>query len=308
MDITYLGDVEKEHFSDFSTLFDKYFSERDRIERTRQRAKDLITLVNTARARTERKLEIQRQTLLESERGEYYRRCADLITANIYRIKKGDSMLVADDYYDESVPRVEIELDTRLGPAQNAQRMYKLYNKCKKAKEVLGEQIQIWEHELSYLDSVSAFIEAASSEADVNEIREELYRSGYSSKMKGYKPQRPQKTALLQYKTTNGLSVLVGKNNTQNDYLTFKVAERNDLWFHVKDAPGSHVVLVCGDVEPADSDYNEAAQIAARHSSISNSPSVEVDYTRVRNIKKPSGAKPGFVIYKTNYTAHVKLK
>lgn len=308
MDITYLGDARREYFDDFTTLFDKYFSERDRIERTRQRAHDLITLVNTARARTERKLEIQRQTLLDSERGEYYRRCADLITANIYRIKKGDEILIADDYYDESCPKVEIALDAKLNPSQNAQKMYKLYNKCKKAKEVLTEQITIWERELDYLDSVSAFIDAAASEADIAEIREELYRFGYASKLRGYKPTKPQKMQFTEYKTTEGLTVLVGKNNTQNDYLTFKAAKRDDIWFHVKGAPGSHVILVTEGFEPADSDYTEAAEIAARHSSLSSSPMVEVDYTRVRNIKKPSGAKPGFVIYKTNFTANVKPK
>lgn len=306
MDITYLGNAKREYFDDFASLLDKYFSERDRIERTRQRAHDLITLVGTARARTERKLEIQRQTLRDSERGEYYRRCADLITANIYRIKKGDELLIADDYYDERCPRVEIALDTKLTPSQNAQKMYKLYNKCKKAKEVLSEQIVIWERELSYLDSVSAFIDAASTEADIAEIREELYRFGYASKLHGYKPVKPQKMHLTEYKTTDGLTVLVGKNNTQNDYLTFKVAKRDDIWFHVKDAPGSHVILVTEGDEPSDADYTEAAEIAAGHSSLSESPMVEVDYTRVRNIKKPSGARPGFVIYKTNFTANVK--
>ena len=308
MDITYRTEMLRECFSDFSSLFDKYFSERDRIERVRQRGRDLISLVSSARQRTERKLEIQRQTLIESERGEYYRRCADLITANIYRIKKGDSRLIADDYYEPSVPKVEIELDTRLNPSQNAQRMYKLYNKCKKAKEVLTEQIATWERELAYLDSVSAFIEAAATEAEIAEIREELYRAGYASRMRGYKPQKIQKTMVTELKTSRGLSVLVGKNNTQNDYLTFKVAKHNDIWFHVKGAPGSHVILVCEGEEPADSDYTEAAEIAARYSSLSSAPAAEVDYTRVRNVKKPNGAKPGYVIYKTNFTAYVKLK
>ena len=308
MDITYRTEMLHECFSDFSSLFDKYFSERDRIERVRQRGRDLISLVSSARQRTERKLEIQRQTLIESERGEYYRRCADLITANIYRIKKGDSRLIADDYYEPSVPKVEIELDTRLNPSQNAQRMYKLYNKCKKAKEVLTEQIATWERELAYLDSVSAFIEAAATEAEIAEIREELYRAGYASRMRGYKPQKIQKTMVTELKTSRGLSVLVGKNNTQNDYLTFKVAKHNDIWFHVKGAPGSHVILVCEGEEPADSDYTEAAEIAARYSSLSSAPAAEVDYTRVRNVKKPNGAKPGYVIYKTNFTAYVKLK
>ena len=306
MPITYREGAKTEVFENFLELFDKYFSERDRIERTRQRGKDLISLITTARQRTERKLEIQRETLLESERAEEYRRAGDLITANIYKIKRGDSKLVATDFYDESCPLVEIELDTRLSPAANAQRMYKLYNKCKKAKAVLTEQIALWERELLYLDSVSAFIEAASTEADIAEIREELYRSGYASRLRGYKPQKSMKSSPIELKTSGGLTVLVGKNNTQNDYLTLKLAKRDDIWFHVKDAPGSHVILVTEGEEPSDADYTEAASIAAEYSSQKDSPSVAVDYTRVRNIKKPNGSKPGFVIYKTNYTAYVK--
>ena len=308
MPITYRTDGRTESFDSFISLLDEYFSERDRIERTRQRGRDLIALVSSAKSRTERKLEIQRETLRESERAEEYRRSADLITANIYKVKKGDTVLVATDYYDENCPEIEIELDSRLTPAQNAQKNYKLYNKAKKAKAVLTEQIEIWERELLYLDSVSAFIEAASTEGDIAEIREELYRSGYASRLRGYKPQKAQKAQPLEFKTSDGLTVLVGKNNTQNDHLTFKVAKRDDIWFHVKDAPGSHVILVTEGYEPSDADYTEAASIAAEYSSKKNSPTVAVDYTRVRNIKKPSGAKPGFVIYKTNYTAYVKPK
>ena len=287
MPLTYREGAKTESFTDFLSLFDKYFSERDRIERTRQRGRDLITLVNTAKARTERKLEIQRQTLIESERGEYYKRCADLITANIYKMKKGDAKLSVVDYYDESCPLVEIELDTRLSPAQNAQRMYKLYNKCKKAKEVLTEQIETWERELLYLESVSAFIEAASTEADIAEIREELYGAGYASKLRGYKPEKNKRSLPLEFETSGGLRVLVGRNNTQNDYLTLQVAKREDIWFHVKDAPGSHVILVTDGREPSDADYTEAASIAAEYSSQKSSPTVAVDYTRVRNVKKP---------------------
>ena len=186
------------------------------------------------------------------------------------------------------------------------QKIYKLYAKCKKAKEVLSAQIEIWERELLYLDTVSAFIESAATESDVAEIREELYRSGYASKLRGYKPARAQRILPIELKTSGGYTLLVGKNNTQNDYLTFKLAKREDLWFHVKDAPGSHVILVTGGDEPSDADYTEAASIAAEYSSQRSSPTVAVDYTRVRNVKKPSGAKPGFVIYKTNYTAYVK--
>lgn len=306
MDITYLGSaLTKKSYPDFASLFDEYFLERDRIERVRCRSKDILTLISTAEARTKRKLAIQREALFESENGEKYKRHGDLITANIYRIKKGDAELVCEDYYDEECPKVSIPLDTRSTPSQNAQKMYKLYNKCKTVKTVLTEQIALWESELRYLDSVRSFLLAATGEADIAEIREELYTSGYAAKMKGYKPEKPQKLKPLEFKTSGGLTVLVGRNNIQNDTLTFKLAKRDDIWFHVKDAPGSHVILVTEGYEPDAVDYTEAAVIAATHSSLSDSPSVAVDYTEVRNVKKPSGSKPGFVIYKTNYTAYV---
>ncbi len=308
MDITYLGDaVTVKHFDTLAELFDVYFAEKDRIERIRQRAHDLITLLNNAVSRTERKLAIQRESLLDSENGEKYKRQADLITANIYKIERGAASVRCVDYYDESCPEIVISLDKRLSPAQNAQRLYKLYNKSKKAKEVLTQQIAIWEHELVYLDGVRTFLDKAECEEDLNEIREELYRSGYSSKLKGYRPKKQFKMKPLELKTAGGYTVFVGRNNIQNEYLTFKLASREDIWFHVKDMPGSHVILVTGGDEPSESDYTEAAELAAYYSKATAGP-VAVDYTAVKNIKKKPGAKPGFVIYKTNYTAYVNPK
>ncbi|MBQ8720499.1 MAG: NFACT family protein [Clostridia bacterium] len=305
MPISYLSDsVRLESFSDFAALFDKYFAEKDRRERIRQRAHDLINLLSNAEARTERKLAIQRESLIESERGESFKRYGDLITANIYKIQRGAASVVVTDYYDESYPEVEIPLDTRLSAAQNAQRMYKQYNKCKTAKAVLTEQIKIWERELVYLDTVRDFLDRAESEQDLTEIREELYRAGYSSKMRNYKPQKSLKSAPTRLKTSDGLTVLVGRNNIQNDNLTMKLADKDDVWFHVKDIPGSHVILQTEGKEPSDRDYTEAASIAAYYSK-AKGDSVAVDYTRVKNIRKPSGSKPGFVTYKTNYTAFV---
>ncbi len=306
MDITYLGDyVTYRKFDSFRELFDLYFVERDRMEKIHQRAHDIKTLLSNARARTEKKLAIQREALCDSARGEEYKRAGDLITANIYRVKRGDEALVATDYYDEECKEVTIPLDSRLSPAANAQRMYKLYNKCKTAKAVLGEQIELWEKELEYIDSVQSFLENAECEQDIMDIRDELYRAGYASRMKGYRSQKASRTRPITFKTTDGLTVLVGRNNTENDLLTFKVAERDDLWFHVKGMPGSHVILVTGGAEPSDRDYTEAAGLAAGYSK-ATADMVEVDYTRVKNIKKPSGAKPGYVTYKTNYTAYVK--
>ena len=306
MDITYFGEgVTVKHYESLSALFDAYFAEKDRLEKIHQRGRDLVTLLNNATARTERKLAIQREALLDSERGEEYRRQGDLIIANIYALKRGMTSFEAVDYYDENCPTVTVELDSRLSPADNAQRYYKFYNKAKTAKEVLAEQISIWERELVYLESVKAFLSNAETEEDLVEIRDELYRSGYSSKMKGYKPPKQIKARPMRFKTSGGYELLVGRNNVQNDHLTFKVGEKHDIWFHTKDIPGSHVIMLTGGEEPSERDYTEAAALAAYYSKATQDL-VAVDYTAVKNIKKPQGAKPGFVIYKTNYTAYVK--
>ena len=306
MDITYLENAAKtKHFESFAALLDEYFEEKDRLEHIHQRAKDLTTLISTAQSRTERKLGIQRAALADSEMGEKYKKYGDLITANLYRLERGMESFTTVDYYDESCPEIEIPLDTRLSPSQNAQRMYKQYTKCKTAKAVLTEQIKIWERELEYLESVRAFLSAAECEQDLIEIRDELYSAGYASRLKGYKPQKNAKLQPHKFRTSGGMTLLVGRNNLQNDKLTLKTAAKDDIWFHTKDIPGSHVILVTGGEEPSDLDYTEAAAVAARFSGASAGENVAVDYTRVKNIKKPSGSKPGYVTYKTNYTAYV---
>ena len=306
MDITYLGNsVTVKRFDSLSALFDSYFAERDRLEKIHQRAKDLVSLLTNAESRTEKKLAIQRQSLIDSERGEEYKRSADLITANIHLLKRGMESFVTVDYYDDDCPEREISLDPRLTPAQNAQKLYKQYNKCKTARIVLAEQIVIWENELKYLASVCAFLESAETEQDLAEIRDELYRSGYASRMRGYKPPKQVKQTPMRFTTSGGFALLVGRNNVQNDQITHRVAEKHDLWFHVKDLPGSHVILFTDGLEPGDDDYTEAAAIAA-HYSKATGDLVPVDYTHVKNVKKPGGSKPGFVTYKTNYTAYVK--
>ncbi len=306
MKISYLGEGYKYlTYKSIRELFDVYFAEKDRLEKLAQRARDVRTLLSTATARIQRKLALQRQTLLDSERGEEYRRQGDLITANLFRIPRGAESVCVVDYYDESCPTVEIKLDKRLSATANAQRLYKQYNKAKTARRVLAEQIELWEGELRYLESVSAFLEAAESEADIADIRDELYASGYGSRMRGYKPRPNTKPRPIVMTTSGGFTLLVGRNNVENDRLTLKVARKEDLWFHAKDYPGSHVILVTEGREPSDTDYTEACQIAAGYSKAS-SQTVAVDYTRVKNIKKPQGARAGFVTYKTNYTAFVR--
>lgn len=306
MPLTYLGDaVTYATYADFGALFDLYFAERDRLEQIHRRAHDLLQLLANAEGRTQKKLALQRQALADSERAEIYKRSGDLITENLYRLKRGMREFVAIDYYDDACPEVVVQLDPMKTPSQNAQRMYKLYNKCKTAKEVLTRCIAEWEAELLYLDSVRDFLLRAECEQDMIDLRDELFRSGYASKMKGYRPQKTAALKPIELRTSGGYRLLVGRNNIQNDHLTFKVASKGDLWFHVKDMPGSHVILMCDGEEPSEADYTEAAAIAAGHSKATAAP-VAVDYTRVKNIRKPAGAKPGYVIYKTNFTAFVE--
>ncbi len=307
MDITYLGEnVKKTRFENFTDMFDAYFAERDRMEKIHQRGRDICTLVSNAISRTEKKIALQREALLESEKAAQYKRFGDLITANIYQLKRGDTELCTQDFYDEACPEVKILLDARLTPAQNAQRMYKAYTKQKNARAMLTALIEEWERELLYLESVQDFLSRAVTEEDLLQIRDELYHSGYASRMKGYQPAKVSKQKPFEFVTASGYRLLVGKNNTQNDYLTFKVASKGDLWFHVKDMPGSHAILLCDGEEPSELDYTQAAAVAAYHSKGRDGDLVCVDYTRIKNIKKPGGAKSGFVIYKTNYSAYVK--
>ncbi|MCQ2414163.1 MAG: NFACT family protein [Clostridia bacterium] len=306
MEITYSAAVgEVKRYPDTASLFDAYFEEKDRLERIHQRAHDLIQLISNAKTRTQKKLDLQKQALLDSEAAEDYKKQGDLIIANIYLLKRGMERFDCVDYADENCPTVTVNLDKRLTPAQNAQRMYKKYNKCKNAKEILTKCIAEWEAELIYLDSVYDCLSRAVSEIDLVQIREELYRSGYASRMKDYRPAKFKPSKPYEFVTSGGYRVLVGKNNTQNDSLTFKEAGKLDLWFHVKDMPGSHVILFCNGEEPSENDYTEAASLAAGHSQATGDL-VAVDYTRVKNVKKPAGAKPGYVIYHTNYTAFVK--
>lgn len=302
---THLEGYTCESCENFARLFDLYFGERDRIERIHSRAADLVRLVSHTESRLEKKLSLQRGELADSEKGEEYRRMGDLITAEIYRLKRGCTSFVTVDYSLDPPAEVTVALDGRLTPAANAQKYYKLYSKAKTAKEMLASQITITEEELAYMRSVAEFLSRAESEADLLEIRDELYRAGYAARMKKYIPQKSVKARPLSFVSPSGYRILCGKNNLQNELLTFRTAEKGDLWFHAKGVPGSHVILVCGGEEPSEEDYTAAAEIAAFHSAATGDL-VAVDYTRVKNVKKPPAARPGYVTYKTNYTAFVK--
>lgn len=288
---------------------DAYYSERDREQRVRQRASDITKLLTNAESRLNRKLEAQRAELADCEKGIEYKNAGDLITANIYMLSRGDREVELTDYSnqneDGTFRTVKITLDERLTPAANAQKYYKKYNKTKKAKIELTKQIAIGERELEYLWSVFDAMTHAESAADLAEIRDELYRSGYASKMKNYVKQKNVRPEIAKFRTDDGMTVLCGKNNLQNEYITFKLAERDDWWFHAKGTQGSHVVLVTEGREPSDLDFTQAAEIAAAFSRVSDGNNVAVDYTKVRNIKHPAEGKPGLVIYHTNWTCYV---
>ena len=289
-------------------LIDRYFSEKERSERIKQKAGDLLKLINNAIARINKKLSLHQSSLDSCSDMEKYKNYGDLITANIYQIKRGDRLVRLIDYYNPDMPTVTLELDPRIDASGNAQKYYKKYNKLKKAKVELQKQIDIAKNELAYLESVFESFKRAQGEIEINEIRRELYENGYGSRMKNYQQIKIQKSVPIEYKTSNGYKILCGKNNTQNDNLTFKIASKGDYWFHAKNMPGSHVIMFCdGLEEPPAKDFTEACMIAALNSKNTADKTVEVDYSLVKNIKKPQGAKPGFVIYHTNYSATVDV-
>lgn len=295
-----------ERFDTVSELIDAFYERRANEERLKRRASDILRILGNAKTRIEKKSALQREELERCEDGEKYRLWGDLITANIYALKRGMISASLPNYY-ENGETVEVPLSERLTPAQNAQFYYKKYAKSKTAKVKLAEQIKKDDDELSYVESVLDALSRAKGEAELAEIRAELYSSGYASRMKNYSPKKKTAPLIIKYETQDGHTVLCGKNNVANDALTFKTASKRDLWFHVKGYPGSHVILILDDAEetPPDGAITDAALIAAHNSKLSESAQVPVDVTRVKEIKKPTGAKPGFVIYHTNRTVFV---
>ncbi len=295
------------HPASLSLAVEAYFDERDNLEHSKKRAFDLFKLVMNARARIAKKLALQEGELAECAKKEEYKRLGDLITANMYQLKRGMHEATVVDYYDEAMPEVTVMLDARLSPSQNAQVYYKKYNKAKNAERELEKQIAMAKDELLYMDSVADSLERAVGQTELDEIRRELAEAGYGAKIRKAATAKGVKTKPYEYVTSGGYRLICGKNNLQNDQITFKLASKEDWWFHVKNAPGSHVVMILdGKGEPSERDFTEAASLAAYHSSLAASERVEVDYTNVRYLKKPNGAKPGFVVYTTYYSALVK--
>ena len=284
-------------YEGWSALLEAFYAERDRREHLKSRAKSMTKLVRNARARTERKLAARIGELGATEDRELDKRRGDLITANIWRMKPGMKELVAEDFYEDDAPQVTIPLDERKSPQQNAARYYKQYAKKKAAREHLVGLIEENRAELEYLGSVAEELDRAISQQDLNDIRAELEGAGYLRAPKGGKQKKPKPAQPLQFKTAAGLEVLVGRNNVQNDELTFRIARRTDLWLHAQKLHGAHVILCCHDERPDEASVYQAACLAAYYSEGAQAGRVAVDAAMVKFVKKPRGARPGKVIY-----------
>lgn len=290
----------------FSEMLDAFYAERDQIERMRVKSQDLLRLLANHADRLSRKIANQQAELSACAERDTLRIKGDLLSANMYAIQKGETSVKLQNFYDENLAELEIALDPALTPQQNAQKYYKNYRKAKTAEEKLTEQIGLAQTELTYIDSVFESLALAENERDLNEIRAELAEQGYVRRRVGKKNQKqPVLSAPLKFKTSDGFTVLVGRNNRQNDKLTMKDANNNDIWFHTKNIPGSHTVLVTDGKAPTETAMEEAAVLAAQHSRAKDSAQVPVDYTQIRYVSKPQGAKPGMVIYVQYKTVYV---
>lgn len=296
----YTGKMTGERFDSFSELLEEFYTLRDRDERLKQRAGSLIKSLTTTRDRIARKVERQREELLASEDRERKRELGDIITANLHLMEKGDKVLRAQDFYSPDGGYINIKLDPLKTPQQNAAKYYKDYNKLKTAEKFLREQIDKGTGEREYLDSVLEAIGRADSSSDISEIRSELTQTGFLKDNKGKKKMKESPSKPLVFMSSDGFEIIVGKNNLQNEKLTFKTAQRYDIWLHAQKIHGSHVVIRCGGVAVPDRTIEEAAILTACHSQCGEGQKVPVDYTEIRYVKRQPGGKPGMVFY-TDY-------
>ena len=308
IDVNQYGDmVSKEVYSDYSSLIESFYINRDIAFRMRAKTQALNKLINNAIERISKKINIQLSEYESCKNRETLRIKGDLLQSNLSNVKKGSTSIVVDNYYSNEGDKITIELNPALSPAMNAQKYYKAYAKAKNAEKILSTLITKSKEELIYFESVQELLSRVTTEKEIAEIRRELIEEGYIKEQKG----RKNKVAALppkEYFTKTGYRILVGRNNKQNDILTLKYAKKNDLWFHTKDVHGSHVILETRGDMISHEDIYEAAILAATNSKARYSQNVAVDYTKVKNVSKPNGAKPGMVIYVNNKTLYVTPK
>ncbi|MBQ4267845.1 MAG: NFACT family protein [Clostridia bacterium] len=302
IDIKQYDDTFKvKKYDSASELLDDFYFERDRINRINHRGHELIKLMTNLVERTARKLQIQREELKKCADREQLKLYGELIVANLYQLQKGTSFYEVQNYYD-NCNLIKIPCDPALSPTENQKKYYKEYRKAQTAEQMLTKLIADGENELTYLESVLDEISRADTDSEISAIRMELSDAGYIKNIKGKKQKQPKELPPLEFRTSDGFRVLVGRNNVQNDKLSLKVASKSDMWLHTQKIPGSHVIIFGDGREISDEAIEEAAVIAAYHSKARESSLVPVDYTRVRALKKPNGAKAGMVIYHEYYS------
>ena len=300
------GDCEEAE--SFTALLDSFYTLRDRKDAMRQKSQTVRKTVSNLCQRIKRKMAIQEKELAATLDRERHRQLGDIVTANIHAIKKGQKVLEAEDFYDENMPIIQIPLSEVLSPQENAAKFYKDYTRMKNAQRELTHQLELGQQELGYLQSVLEELNRAATEQELEEIRQELQSGGYLKRDTGKKKMKQAKLQLKRYESTDGFGIYVGRNNRQNEELTFKLAAKNDIWLHAQKVHGSHVIIACNGKPVPDDTITEAAQLAAYYSEASQGANVAVDVTPVKQIKKPNGGKPGMVIYHTYRTVYVDPK
>ena len=289
----------------FTALLDSYYILRDKKDAMRQKSQAVRKTVTNLCQRTRRKLAIQEKELEATFDRERLRQLGDIVTANIHKITKGQNSLLAEDFYNENMATVEIPLSVTLSPQQNAAKFYKDYTRMKNAEKELTRQMERGEQELLYLESVLEELNRAESEQELEEIRQELQDGGYLRQESGKKRIKQKKCPPMRFESTDGYPIYVGRNNRQNDELTFKMARKDDLWLHAQKVHGSHVIISCGGTTPPDDTITQAAQLAAFYAESVGGQNIPVDVTSVKQVKKTPGGKPGMVIYHTYRTVVV---
>ena len=289
----------------FSELLDRFYILRDRRDAMRQKSQAVRKTVQNLVTRLKKKLAIQEKELAATLDRERLRQLGDILTANIHRIQKGQTKVVCEDFYDENMAEIEIQISPILSPQQNAAKFYKDYTRMKNAQRELTHQMELGRGELEYLQSVLEELNRAGTEAELEEIRQELQSGGYLKADSGKKRVKQGKLPPMRFESTDGYSIYVGRNNRQNDELTFKSARKDDIWCHASKVHGSHVIISCGGTTPPDDTITQAAQLAAHYSEAVGGQNLPVDVTPVKQVKKLPGAKPGMVIYHTYRTVIV---
>ena len=289
----------------FSAVLDRFYTLRDRRDAMRQKGGALRKTVSNLVSRLNRKMEVQQKELEATYDRERLRQLGDIVTANIHAIKKGETVLKAEDFYDENMPVIEIPISPILSPQQNAAKFYKDYTRMKNAQKELTHQLSIAETERDYLQSVLEELNRADTEAELEEIRQELQAGGYVRPDAGRKRMKQSKLPPMRFESTDGFPIYVGRNNRQNDELTFRLARKDDIWCHASKVHGSHVIISCGGRVPPDNTVTQAAQLAAYYAETTGGQNIPVDVTPVRQVKKLPSAKPGMVIYHSYKTVIV---